>query len=139
MARSLFHFGIVCVIGLLPMPGSVSAGWITLANDTNQTVVVQESVTVNGQVRKCKPIKLAPGETLREFQPAGGTKKLAILDTGLFGKQLFSGDLSWKDDAIFSIHRDGEKLKVADAATLSAKAKPMKPSETKPPADKKPR
>jgi hypothetical protein len=138
MVRTRFLFGVVCVVGLIPMAGRASAGWITLANDTNQTVVVQESVSVNGQVRKCKPIKLAPGETLREFQAAGGTKKLAILDTGLFGKQLFSGDLSWKDDTVFSIHRDGEKWKVADAATLSAKAK-AKPTESKPAPEKKPR
>jgi hypothetical protein len=136
MFRSILLYGVVCAIGMLPAGGVARAGWITLSNDTNQSVVVQESVTVNGQVRKCKPIKLAPGETLREFQPAGGTKKLAILESGLFGKQLFTGDVTWKDDTTFSIHRDGDKFRVDDAATLSAKGKPK---DAKPAPEKKPR
>ncbi len=109
-------------VGLLLTPGFASAGWITISNDTNQTLVVQESVTVNGQVRKCKPLKLAPGETIREFRQTGGTKSLTVTETGLFGKQLFTGDLTWKDDTAFSIHKDTDKVKVTDAATLMAKA-----------------
>ncbi len=130
MVRSLLLYGVVCGLGLLPA-GVARAGWITLSNDTNQTVVVQESVTVNGQVRKCKPIKLAPGETVREFQAAGGTKKLAILEPGLLGRQLFTSDVTWKDDTTFSIHRDADKFKLTDAATLTAKSKPGA-KETKP-------
>lgn len=140
MARCLVRLLLLACLGTLLVPGSASAGWIALTNDTKQTVVVQETITVNGQARKCKPIKLAPGETLREFQPSGGTKKLAVLESGLFGKQLFSGDVTWKDDTAFSIHRDADKFKVSDAATLNAKAKTTKPAETKPPpAEKKPR
>ena len=137
MIRSLLIWCVTYGLGLIPT-GAARAGWITLSNDTNQTVVVQESVTVNGQVRKCKPIKLAPGEVLREFQSAGGTKKLTILEPGLFGKQLFTGDVTWKDDTTFSIHREADKYKVADAATLSAKAKAA-PKETKSSSEKKPR
>lgn len=126
---------VVVAIGLGWGPaGTARAGWLTLSNDTNQTVVVQEMVTVNGQVRKCKPFKLAPGETVREFHPAGGTKKLTILEPGLLGRQLFNGDVTWKDDTTFSIHREADKFKLTDAATLSAKAKSKesKPTEKKP-------
>lgn len=140
MLRFIHQSVIAFCIGIALMPGVASAGWIAITNDTKQTLVVQETITVNGQARKCKPIKLAPGETLREFQPSGGTKKLAILEAGLFGKQLFSGDVTWKDDTAFSIHRDADKFKVSDSATLNAKAKTTKPAESKPPpGEKKPR
>lgn len=124
----------LALVGLLLTTAPASAGWITISNDTNQTLIVQESVTVNGQVRKCKPLKLAPGETVREFRQAGGTKTLTISEPGLLGRQLFSGDLTWKDDTAFSVHKDMDKLKVTDAATLAAKAKPMaKPADAKKP------
>lgn len=132
MIRFIVKFVSVLCIGFALMPGTATAGWIAISNDTNQTIVVQESITVNGQVRRCKPIKLAPGEVLREFQPSGGTKKLSILESGLFGKQLFAGDLTWKEDTAFSIHKETDKVKVSDAATLAAKAKtPSKPTAEK--------
>lgn len=131
---------VIPVVGWCLTCGQVMAGWISISNDTNQTIVVQESITVNGQVRRCKPIKLAPGEILREYQTSGGTKTLTIHESGLFGKQLFSGELTWKDDTAFSIHKDADKIQVADAATLTAKAKSaVAKTETKPPAEKKPR
>ena len=135
MIRLMLKFVPVLCIGFILMPGTATAGWIAISNDTNQTVVVQESITVNGQVRRCKPIKLAPGEVLREFQPSGGTKKLAIHESGLFGKQLFTGDLTWKEDTAFSIHKETDKVKVTDTATLAAKAK----AGMKPTAEKKPK
>ncbi|QEL16968.1 hypothetical protein [Limnoglobus roseus] len=140
MPRLLAKLLAALCVGLLLTPGVVSAGWITISNDTNQTLVVQESVTVNGQVRKCKPLKLAPGETVREFRQTGGTKTLAVSETGLFGKQLFTGDVTWKDDTAFSIHKDTDKVKITDAATLAAKAKTAAANqEAKKPDEKKPR
>jgi hypothetical protein len=64
MIRFFLTFGTLLVV----IGNSVSADWISIKNDTTQTVIVQESVKINGQVRKCKPLKLAPGEVLREFQ-----------------------------------------------------------------------
>lgn len=116
----------LAVVAFLLTTGPAFAGWITISNDTNQTLIIQESVTVNGQVRKCKPLKLAPGETVREFRQVGGTKSLTVSETGLLGRQLFSGDLTWKDDTAFSIHKDADKVKVTDAATLAAKVKKPK-------------
>lgn len=138
MLRHLARTVLLVCVSLALAPGVVTAGWITISNDTNQTLVVQESVTVNGQVRKCKPLKLAPGETIREFRQTGGTKTLTVSETGLLGKQLFSGDLTWKDDTAFSIHKEKDAMKVTDAAAL--KAKPgTGTQEAKKPDDKKPR
>lgn len=138
MLRHPARLLLLACVGFALTPGAATAGWITISNDTNQTLVVQESVTVNGQVRKCKPLKLAPGETIREFRQTGGTKTLTVSETGLLGKQLFSGDLTWKDDTAFSIHKEKDTVKVADAATLKAKSGTAT-QEAKKPDDKKPR
>jgi hypothetical protein len=140
--RRWFQHLCVGLLGVILLPAWASAGWISITNDTPNTVVVQESIVVNGQTRKCKPIKLAPGEILREFQQGGGTKKLSINETGLLGKQLYTGDLTWKEDTAFSIHKDGEKTNISDVKALTAKvtpATPAKPPEKKPTEDKKPR
>lgn len=138
MSRRL-AIAVLIAVGVTLTPAPASAGWITITNDTAHTLVVQESHTVNGQVRKCKPLKLAPGEVLREFRQTGGTKTLSVSETGLFGKQLFSGSLTWTDDAAFSIHKDADKVTVSDAATLAAGKPAVKSAEVKKTDDKKPR
>jgi hypothetical protein len=45
-----------------------------------------------------------------------------VSETGFFGQQLFSGEISWAGDTEFSIHKDGEKVAVTDAVTLKARA-----------------
>jgi hypothetical protein len=140
MYRS-FRLLFAALLGVLLLPAASFAGWISLTNTTAHTVVVQESVTVNGQTRKCKPIKLAPGEIYREFQQGGGTKKLTLLEPGLLGKQLYTGDLTWKDDTSFSIHKDGDKTAITDVKALAVKAGAaanVKPAEKKPTEEKKP-
>ncbi len=115
---------------LLLSPAVGTAGWITISNDTKQTVVVQETITIHGQTRRCKPIKLAPGEVLREFQPSGGSKKLTVYDNGLLARQLYSGTVTWKDDTSYTIHKDADKYLLSDTAKLTAKGK-----ENSPPKD----
>lgn len=46
---------------------SADAGWVTIKNDTNRVLVVQCGTTTNGQMKRCKPIRLLPGESAREF------------------------------------------------------------------------
>lgn len=43
------------------------AGWVTISNDTNRVLVVQTSTGDHGRVKRCKPVRLLPGESLREF------------------------------------------------------------------------
>jgi hypothetical protein len=106
----------ILVAGWLGSPAA--AGWISIKNSTTQTVIVQELVQVNGSTRKCRPIKLAPGEVLREHHLQGGTKTLTVSEPGLFGQQLFRRTLTWTTDIEFAIHKSGEKLGITDLLTL---------------------
>ena len=56
------------------------AGWVTIRNDTNKAVVVQEYVVVNGKKMGGKPTKLLAGESFREFQNTPGVKCYEVLD-----------------------------------------------------------
>jgi hypothetical protein len=47
--------------------GAARAGWVTIRNDTNRVLVVQCGTTTGGQTKRCKPIRLLPGESAREF------------------------------------------------------------------------
>ena len=62
------------VLLMVCISGNAFADWLTIKNDTNKTIVVQETVVVNGQVKHGKPTNLLPGEKLHEFL-SGPTKK----------------------------------------------------------------
>lgn len=108
---------------LLATSAPVHAGWVTIKNDTTQAIIVQETCTVNNKVRLGKPVKLMPGETLREFQNAPGTKTMQLFEPGLLmNKSLGKTELTWKDDdRAFSIKKEANEVKLQPAtATKSA-------------------
>ena len=133
----------LAVIAMTAFAPNAIAGWVTVKNDTTGSVTVQETVVVNGVVRKCKPVKLAAGETLREFQPKAGTKTIVVVEAGLFGKTLYTGDLKWADgDSAFAIAKDGDKVQVAavvDAPKAGGTARAQSPEIAKAPMVIKPR
>lgn len=47
--------------------GAADAGWVSIKNDTNRVIVVQGSATIKGQSKRCKPVRLLPGESAREY------------------------------------------------------------------------
>lgn len=100
---------------LLTVVGSVAAadpGWVTIRNDTQRVIVVQNSVTVDGRTKRCKPVRLLPGESLREFH-AAPTLTLEVFDGKNPMKSLFAGDLSLvPDKQTFAVGGDGPLVKV---------------------------
>ncbi|MCS7020694.1 MAG: hypothetical protein NZ703_05820 [Gemmataceae bacterium] len=74
------------------------AGWITIKNQTGQTVILQETFVVAGQPRRGKPIQLVAGETVREFLPVPTVKTVEIYDPTNPQRPLWSGKLSCKND-----------------------------------------
>jgi len=75
------------------------AGWLTVVNDTKQTVVV-ESAPEGVLVKRTKSVRLLPGETYREFRLTPGERKVQLLDGSQAGKPagplLGQGTLTWK-------------------------------------------
>jgi hypothetical protein len=93
--------------------GSVQAGWIAIKNDTNKTLVVQEHVIVNGQVKRGKPINLLPGETLREYLPGPTVKRIELFETQNPNEAVWSGSLNCKEDTqSFSVTTTNDKVTV---------------------------
>jgi hypothetical protein len=101
------------VICITCCSGIAQAGWLTIKNDTNLTIVVQESVVVNGQVKRGKPTSLLPGETLREFLPAPTVKKIEVFQGQNPNQAVWSGDLNCKDEKqTFSVSATEGKVSV---------------------------
>lgn len=116
---------------LLAVAGSARAAdgnWITFKNTTHQVVVVQETVVCNGVTKRGKPLRLFPGETLREFQATPAVRKFEVFDGRNPGKPLFAGDLNClAAKPIFTIASDGKAVTVTPAPVVRASG------ETEPP------
>jgi hypothetical protein len=70
----------LAVAAALAFAGAAEAGWVTIKNDTNKALVVQEVTIVNGKQVRGKPVKLGAGESFREFQNTPGVKNYEIYD-----------------------------------------------------------
>ena len=104
---------VFAAVALLASAGSADAGWVTIKNDTTKTLVVQESVTVDGKVKLGTAVRLLPGETVREFRATPAVKTVVVCDCAKAGVALFRGDLNITDDCqTFSIASDGKTTTV---------------------------
>lgn len=115
---SRFHL-IAALVVVVASASVASASWMTIRNDTGKPIVVQETIVVNGQIKRGKPIQLLPGESLREFAPASSVKKLEVYDTQTPNQAAWAGSLTSKDDPqTFSVSSTGGKITVNPVATL---------------------
>ena len=91
---------------------SSQAGWITMTNDTDHVVVIQEtSGPLNKPVRG-KSIKLQPGETYKEFQLLAGRRSVVL--TAPTNDKVVSAvaTLNWgSNDAPFQLVASGQTMK----------------------------
>jgi hypothetical protein len=114
----MFRVGLISLSLIAPVgaAGRASAGWLTIKNETNQPVVLQETVAVNNQVRRGKPIRLMPGEVLREYQSGNGTKSISVLECGGQKRTLCTHELTWtRNDHSFAVRKDGGSVQVLAA------------------------
>lgn len=115
ISRRLLPLSLAFVAVAAPS-GAADAGWVTLKNDTNRVVVIQETVDCQGQPKRCKPVRLLPGESVREFQPTA-TIKVEVFDGQNPGQPLYAGDLAVKGERqAFAVAADGKKVVVAPVA-----------------------
>jgi hypothetical protein len=91
--------------------GHAEAAWLTIRNDTNQELVIQEFVTVNGQPKLGRVIKLQPGEAIRENKHVAGTRGIRVFDPARPKTPLLIGTLKWeKDDVTFTLKPDQQSV-----------------------------
>jgi hypothetical protein len=112
LRRKLFAFALA-LLAASAFVGAADAGWVTVKNDTNKAVVVQEVTVVNGKQCRGKPVKLLAGESFREFQNTPGVKNYEVFDAAAPALPLWSGNLNCKADSqSFSIATTNGKLGV---------------------------
>jgi hypothetical protein len=110
------------VLVVLTSAGAAGAGWVVIRNDTNRVVVVQETVTSNGQPMRCKPVRLLPGESVKAFQPNGASIKVEVFDGQNPTRNLYSGNQTSREkDQTFSITSDGKTVTLSAVATKDEK------------------
>jgi hypothetical protein len=103
---------IVGLVATLLWASPSFAVWVSIKNDTDKTVVVQEVTTVNGKDVRGKEYRLAPGEVLKEFHTQAGTKTVLVAEKDAATVSKFK--LIWgQADAAYSVSKSGTDLKVA--------------------------
>jgi hypothetical protein len=107
---------------MLAHVSGAEAAWVTIRNNTPQTIVVQETLIVNGQPKRGRPTTLLPGESFREFIPAPTNKKVEVIDPKRPPRLLWSGVLKCADETqTFAVTGAAGRVSVV----------PLKPPATK--------
>ena len=133
MSLSLRYFWKIGLLGVLfALAGSNSAfaGWMGFRNDTKDTIVVQETITVNGQSKQGKPQRLFTGEAVRDTQCVGPQRKISIFDPKTPNTPLYTGNVGCpaaNENILYVIKSDGkggitmEVIKTPSAPIISPK------------------
>lgn len=101
----------IALLGMTAGADAASANWVTIKNDTGRPIVVQETVMVNGQVKRGKATNLLAGETLREFVPGPTVKRLEVFEAKNPNQAVWSGSLSCKNEnETFAVTVTGGKV-----------------------------
>lgn len=99
---------------LLTAPAA-DAGWVTIQNDTGRVVVVQTTVSTNNQPRRGRPVRLLPGEHLREFHAAASVQ-VEVFEGQPQDRPLFTGTLTLRaEPQSFIVAPAGRGVTVAPA------------------------
>jgi hypothetical protein len=111
MSRKL----LLCLV-LLLVAEHAHAGWVTIKNETEQTIVIQEFGGQRGRLIRGRSIRLLPGETYREYQARAGEKQIQIFDSANITMPLAWETLTWPSGDIAYRIRSQGKESVALAA-----------------------
>lgn len=74
---------ILALVLFLVVNGVVAAVQPTLLiirNETNRTIVVQEIVTQNGQIKRLRPVRLLPGESVKQLDSVPVARTFEVYD-----------------------------------------------------------
>ena len=122
---------ITVLLACLAVSSSAHAGWITLTNETDHVVIIQETTgPLNNPIRG-KSIKLQPGETYKEFQLLAGRRAVLVSVPKSATVVAAVVTLNWgTSDAPFQLVASGQTLKFETAST-EKKNLPSKSSSSK--------
>lgn len=108
------------------LPTVVEAGWMAFRNDTQSTLIIQETAPVG---KSGKPQKIYTNETVRDMPSgAGGQRTFTISDAAQPDKPLYTGAFTCpasNENVLFVLKVDGKGVLVIEAVrspTTVAKA-----------------
>ena len=97
------------------------AGWLTIKNETEHVIVIQEVGGPLSRPIRGKCVKLQPGETYREYQLLAGSKTIAISEPDAPATSV-QDKMTWaKDDASYAVKLDGKAMKLVAADAVKVK------------------
>ncbi len=114
---------------LFAASADLNAGWMGFQNETKETIVVQETIVVNGQPKPGRPQRLNTGEAVRDTQCQGAQKKITIYDAKNTKTPLFTGNFPCpgaNENVLYIIKPDGN-----GGITVEPKKTPVQPVEPK--------
>jgi hypothetical protein len=116
-----------CLVGgiLIASASDLNAGWMGFQNETKETVVVQETIIVNGQQKPGRPQRLNTGEAVRDTQCQGVQKQIAIYSAKNTDVPLFTGKFpcpAVNENVLYIIKPDGN-----GGITVEPKKTPAQP------------
>jgi hypothetical protein len=85
----------VCLAAALVVlaAADLNAGWMGFRNDTKETVVVQETIVVNGKEKPGRPQRLNTGEAVRDTQ-CQAQKQITIYNAKDTTTPIFTGNFA---------------------------------------------
>jgi hypothetical protein len=124
-----FTFPLALVLAAA-LPAAVQAGWMGFRNDTQTTLIIQETPTAG---KSGKPQKIYSNETVRDMQSgAGGQRTFTISDAAHPEKPLYTGAFTCpasNENVLFVLKLDGKGVLVVEPVrtpTTVSKATPKK-------------
>jgi hypothetical protein len=118
MTAAFFRRCLTLAAILFAVAGTASAadaGWVTIQNDTGRVVVLQTTCTTGGQPKRGRPVRLLPGEQVREFY-AAPSLQVEVFESHPQDHSLFCGTLTLRTEAqTFLITPSGRGVTVGPA------------------------
>lgn len=111
---SLRYFGICTLLGAGALVASASdsqAGWMGFRNDTKDTIIIQETLTIGGQPRLGRPQRLFTGEAVRDTPPVGGQRRITVFDANNPNQPIYTGNLpcpAANENILYCIKKDAK-------------------------------
>ncbi len=113
MSLSCKDFRRICVLGTIFVvlePGALFAGWMGFRNDTKASIVIQETLIINGRAIVGKPQKLSSGETVRDIQfNVLGFRQITIYDAKNPKTPIYMGNFpcpGLRENVLYSLRMD---------------------------------
>jgi len=133
--RQFWKLGLLGVLIACAGADSASAGWMGFRNDTKDTLVIQETIIINGQPKAGRPQRLFAGEAVRDAQFIGGQRLFSVYDPKNPNKPVYTGNFACppiNENILYTLKSDGKGGLAVEAVKAPAGAMGQQPKAITP-------